>query len=49
MQGVAPSLGVELRPIGVMETGEIERSVTAFAREPNGGLIVTISGGQWRS
>ena len=40
IQAVAPSLGVELRPIDVGDAGEIERSVTAFAREPNGGLIV---------
>src|SRR4029077_5807944 len=32
--------GVELRPIGAREAGEIERTVTAFARETNGGLIV---------
>src|SRR5262249_17699489 len=40
IQGVAPALGVELRPVGVRDAGEIERAVTAFAREPNGGLIV---------
>ncbi len=44
MQGVAPSLGVELRPIGVRDATEIERGVAAFAREPSGGLIVTIGG-----
>jgi putative ABC transport system substrate-binding protein len=38
---VAPSLGVELRPLGVRDAGEIERVVTAFARSSNGGLIVT--------
>ena len=48
IQGAAPSLGVELRAVGVLNAGEIERAVTAFAREPNGGLIVTISGGQSR-
>ena len=41
IQSVAPSLGVELRPIGVRDAGEIERAITAFARSPNGGLIVT--------
>ena len=40
IQGVAPALGMELRPVGVRDAGEIERAVTAFAREPNGGLIV---------
>ena len=39
IQAVAPSLGVELRPIDVGDSGEIERGVVAFAREPNGGLI----------
>jgi putative ABC transport system substrate-binding protein len=41
IQGVAPALGVELSPIGVRDAGEIERAVTAFARSPDGGLIVT--------
>jgi ABC-type uncharacterized transport system substrate-binding protein len=39
IQSVAPSLGVELRPIDSRDTGEIEREVEAFARAPNGGLI----------
>src|SRR5262245_31461001 len=43
IQGVAPALGVELRPVGVRDAGEMERAVTAFAREPNGGLIVLAS------
>ena len=41
IQGVAPSLGVELSPIGMRDAGEIERAMTSFARSPNGGLIVT--------
>ena len=41
IQAVAPSLGIELRPIDMRDAGEIERAVTAFARSPNGGLIVT--------
>src|SRR5215475_3740530 len=41
IQTAAPSLGVELRPLGVRDAGEIERAITAFARSPNGGLIVT--------
>jgi putative ABC transport system substrate-binding protein len=44
LQSVAPSFGVELRPVDVREAGEIERSITAFARGSNGGLIVTGSG-----
>jgi putative tryptophan/tyrosine transport system substrate-binding protein len=43
IQAVAPSFGIELSPIGVHDAGEIERSVTAFARIPNGSLIVTAS------
>jgi putative tryptophan/tyrosine transport system substrate-binding protein len=41
IQAVAPSLGVELRPIDVHDAPEIERAVTAFAGSANGGLIVT--------
>jgi putative ABC transport system substrate-binding protein len=44
IQAVAPALGVELSPIGVGNVGEIERAVMAFARAPDGGLIVTGSG-----
>jgi putative ABC transport system substrate-binding protein len=45
IQSVAPSFGVELRPIDIREAGEIERAVTAFARSSNGGLIVTAGSG----
>ena len=41
---MAPSLGVEVSPVNVRDAGEIERAVAAFARSPNGGLIVTASG-----
>jgi len=41
VQAAAPSLGVELSPVDVHDEREIERAVTAFARLPNGGLIVT--------
>ena len=44
IQAVAPSFGVELRPVDVHEAGEIERAVAAFALSENGGLIVTGSG-----
>ena len=40
IQAVAPSLGVEITPIGVDDIGAIERAVEAFARWANGGLIV---------
>ena len=38
---MAPSLRVEVTPVDVRDAGEIERAVSAFARSPNGGLIVT--------
>ena len=38
-----PSSGVELTTIDVRDPAEIERAITAFARERNGGLIVTAS------
>ena len=40
IQAVAPSLGVDASPVSVQGTGDIERSITAFARFSNGGLIV---------
>ena len=40
MQGVAPALGVEPSPIGVSDSGEIERTMAEFARGSNGGLIL---------
>jgi len=43
IQAVAPSLQVELSPIDARDVAEIERAVTAFAKQPNGGLIVTAS------
>ena len=43
IESVAPSVGVEVRPVNVSDVGEMERGVTAFARSSNGGLIVTAS------
>jgi putative ABC transport system substrate-binding protein len=40
IQTVAPSLKVELSPIGVRDANEIERGITAFSRNLNGGLIM---------
>jgi ABC-type uncharacterized transport system substrate-binding protein len=46
IQSVAPSFGVELSAVNMRsETGEIERDVAAFARQPNSGLILTASAG----
>ena len=41
IQTAASSFGMEVSPINVHDTSEIERAVTAFARPSNGGLIVT--------
>ncbi len=43
LQAVAPSLGVEVRPIGVRRAA-LERDIASFARDRNGGLIVPGSG-----
>jgi putative ABC transport system substrate-binding protein len=43
IQSVSPSFGVELRPVGVADANEIERGITAFARDPHGALILTVS------
>ena len=43
IQSVAPSVGMEVSTINVRAASEIERSVSAFARSANGGLIVTAS------
>jgi putative ABC transport system substrate-binding protein len=48
ISAAAQSLGVELVPIGVGDLGEVERGVAAFARSPNGGLIVTTGGTGFR-
>jgi putative ABC transport system substrate-binding protein len=45
IQSVAPSLGVELRPIDSRDAREIEDAVVAFAQEPNGGLIAVSGAG----
>jgi putative tryptophan/tyrosine transport system substrate-binding protein len=41
IQPLAPSAGVELTPMNVRDASEIERTIAAFARTANGGLIVT--------
>jgi ABC-type uncharacterized transport system substrate-binding protein len=43
IQTVAPSFGVELSVVDVRDVGEIERTIAAFARSSNAGLIVTPS------
>jgi ABC-type uncharacterized transport system substrate-binding protein len=44
IQAMAPSLGVEVSPINMNEGAQIERGVTAFAKPPHSGLIVTPNG-----
>jgi putative tryptophan/tyrosine transport system substrate-binding protein len=41
IQTVSPSLRMELTPVTLRKPDEIERAIAAFARSPNGGLIVT--------
>jgi putative ABC transport system substrate-binding protein len=43
IQAVAQSFGAELKRIDLRDASEIERAITAFARSPNGGLIVAVS------
>jgi putative ABC transport system substrate-binding protein len=43
IQSMAPSLKVELVPVGVRDAAEIERGLARFARSTDGGLIVTAS------
>jgi len=46
VQAVAPSFRVEVSPVDIRDAAEIERAVGAFARTPNGGMIVTGSPSQ---
>jgi putative ABC transport system substrate-binding protein len=43
IQSVASSVGIEVVPVNVRDADEIERALTAFARVPNGGMVVTAS------
>ena len=44
IQAIAPSFRVEVSTMNKRDAGEIEREIVAFARSPNGGLIVTSGG-----
>ena len=44
IQYVASLVGVEVSPVDVRNTGDIERAVTSLGRTGNGGLIVTADG-----
>src|ERR1041385_4430704 len=41
IQSVSSSLGVDVSPVDIRNTAEIERDVASFADPPNGGLILT--------
>jgi putative tryptophan/tyrosine transport system substrate-binding protein len=43
IQSVAPSIGIEVRPIDLRESAQIERAIAAFAQTPNGGIILAAS------
>ncbi len=48
IQAIAPSLSVDLSPVDARDAGAIEQALRDFARQPNGGLIVTPSGASER-
>jgi putative ABC transport system substrate-binding protein len=48
IQAVAPSLRMEVNPLNTRDGSEIERSVAAFARASNGGLIAASGAGTVR-
>jgi putative ABC transport system substrate-binding protein len=41
IQSVAPSVGIEVSPIDLRESAEIEPAIAGFAQSSNGGMIVT--------
>ena len=43
IQLVASSTGLDVSPVNLGDAGDIERAVTALARSPNGGLVITAS------
>jgi putative ABC transport system substrate-binding protein len=43
IQSATSSSGVELSAVDERDASEIERAITAFTREPNGGVIITAS------
>ncbi len=45
IQSAATQHGVEVTPLGLRDAAQIERDLAAFARSPNGGLIVTSASG----
>jgi putative ABC transport system substrate-binding protein len=43
-QAVASALKLDLRPVNVSDVADIERTIGVFARDANGGMVVTESG-----
>jgi putative ABC transport system substrate-binding protein len=43
VQAAASSIGMEVSPVGMEDSAETERGITAFASSPNSGLIVVVS------
>jgi len=43
-QAVASVLKLDLRPVSVSDVAEIEKKISVFAHDPNGGMVVTESG-----
>ena len=41
IQSASSAIGVEVRPISLVDADEMDSAIAAFARSPNGGLIVT--------
>jgi putative ABC transport system substrate-binding protein len=41
IQSVSSSVSIEVSPVSVVDAGELESALAAFARRPNGGMIVT--------
>jgi putative ABC transport system substrate-binding protein len=46
-EAIAPSLGVAVTPVDVVDSGGTERAVAAFASQPDGGLIVLPHPNTW--
>jgi ABC-type uncharacterized transport system substrate-binding protein len=44
IQAIAPSLGMEISPVDARDISAIEQSITLFARDANGGMIMTPTG-----
>ena len=47
IQAVAQPLGVEVSPVSIRDTGDIERAAKALSHSANNGLIVTPSASAW--